>query len=331
MSENRYTLGTVAASEQLLRDLYIDLRAKVKRWSAVTRQTPQARMGYIGQHLVSVVTGYPGARTGARGRDLAISEQDSGEIKTCYRVDQLGSCKTCMAAVSSIEDICPACGSEDIDRKDDSKWLINIRSEEELARILDPLFYYFVLFELDSREPSNTSDIVVSIWQVDPKAKGFTYMLIDYYLNIRAFSTSKAPLDLWPYRIKFYMTNPTLIYRAVITPEDDIHTSVFPTLGNGFIDALPALPIYSHASTLKRETLVSCVQQIDPAHRVSSKNKEWLLSRMEEYRVQTGMNNAEVCDWLASTVYLPRLRPKAALIPANLLAVFPELAGDSAL
>ena len=53
-----YTLGTIEASEALIKDLYIDLRAKVNAWSKITQQTPQARMGYVGQHLVSVVTGY---------------------------------------------------------------------------------------------------------------------------------------------------------------------------------------------------------------------------------------------------------------------------------
>lgn len=46
-----YTLGTRQASEALIRDLYIDLREKVNAWSEITCQTPQARMGYIGQHL----------------------------------------------------------------------------------------------------------------------------------------------------------------------------------------------------------------------------------------------------------------------------------------
>lgn len=64
-----YTLGTIEASEALIKDLYIDLRAKVNAWSKITQQTPQARMGYVGQHLVSVVTGYPGGKTGARGYD----------------------------------------------------------------------------------------------------------------------------------------------------------------------------------------------------------------------------------------------------------------------
>lgn len=48
-----YTLGTIEASEALIKDLYIDLRAKVNAWSKITQQTPQARMGYVGQHLTS--------------------------------------------------------------------------------------------------------------------------------------------------------------------------------------------------------------------------------------------------------------------------------------
>lgn len=102
-----YTLGTIEASEALIKDLYIDLRAKVNAWSKITQQTPQARMGYVGQHLVSVVTGYPGGKSGARGYDLVIDDERHGEIKTCYRVDQLGSCNACGAVVSSLEtDLC---------------------------------------------------------------------------------------------------------------------------------------------------------------------------------------------------------------------------------
>lgn len=41
-----YTLGTIEASEALIKDLYIDLRAKVNAWSKITQQTPQARMGW---------------------------------------------------------------------------------------------------------------------------------------------------------------------------------------------------------------------------------------------------------------------------------------------
>lgn len=95
-----YTLGTIEASEALIKDLYIDLRAKVNAWSKITQQTPQARMGYVGQHLVSVVTGYPGGKSGARGYDLVIDDERHGEIKTCYRVDQLGSCNATIVTLT---------------------------------------------------------------------------------------------------------------------------------------------------------------------------------------------------------------------------------------
>lgn len=49
-------------------------------------------MGYVGQHLASIVTGYPGGKSGARGYDMIIDDAQYAEIKTCYRVDQLGKC-----------------------------------------------------------------------------------------------------------------------------------------------------------------------------------------------------------------------------------------------
>lgn len=150
-----YTLGTIEASEALIKDLYIDLRAKVNAWSKITQQTPQARMGYVGQHLVSVVTGYPGGKSGARGYDLVIDDERHGEIKTCYRVDQLGSCNACGAVVSSLETECAVCRSTSINRKDDSKWLIAIRNNDEFAKLLDPYRYYFVLFEFESNNITN--------------------------------------------------------------------------------------------------------------------------------------------------------------------------------
>ena len=63
MNTQSYELGTIEASEQLIHDLYIDLRKKANHWAAITHQTAQ-RMGYVGEHLVSVVTGYRGGVQG---------------------------------------------------------------------------------------------------------------------------------------------------------------------------------------------------------------------------------------------------------------------------
>ena len=43
-----YELGAAEASEALIKDLYIDLRAKVNAWSEITKQTPQAGWGISG-------------------------------------------------------------------------------------------------------------------------------------------------------------------------------------------------------------------------------------------------------------------------------------------
>jgi len=220
------TLGSLKSSELLIKDLYIELRQKLGVWANVTKQTAQARMGYIGQHLVSVVTGYPGGRSGARGKDLVLPDGEFAEIKTCYRVDQLGKCNFCKAAVSSIESECPNCKSNDIKRNDDSKWLIGIQHDDEFEEVLKPKYYYLVLFDfVDIKKPDT---IRASIWRIDPLAPGFAYCIIDYYKNIKANSRSGAPFNLWPFQLKFELMRPLLIYRSFILPDNTIKTQVFP-------------------------------------------------------------------------------------------------------
>ena len=146
----------IKASERLIDELYIDLRKRINAWASVTEQTAQARMGYVGQHLVSVVTGYPGGKSGARGKDLLMGTMEYGEIKTCYRVDQLGKCKNCKTVVASIETGCPACGSSEIKRNDDSKWLISIKHEEEYSRLIEPKSYFLVLFDFTDLQVRDT-------------------------------------------------------------------------------------------------------------------------------------------------------------------------------
>ncbi len=205
-------------------------------------------MGYVGQHLTSVVTGYPGGRSGARGHDLELPGERYGEIKTCYRVDQLGACLRCAAPVSSVEYVCPRCGGTEIARKDDSKWLITIRNEDELKTLFDPVAYYLVLFdfsaaEVEAREDAEAGaaddgdvevvtdrplDINARIWEVDPRHPGFALCMVDYRFNIQAKSTSGAPFNLWPYSLKFQLMKPLLIYHAVIRADDMIETLLFP-------------------------------------------------------------------------------------------------------
>ena len=267
-----YKIGTRSASEQLIKELYIALRNEVNKWSEVTKQTPQARMGYVGQHLVSVVTGCPGGRSGARGHDLEFPDGTFGEIKTCYRVDQLGACISCGCAVSSIEKVCPHCGSVNISRKDDSKWLISIHNDDEFVNILSPSKYYFVLFDFDNISDSENEDIIASIWEVDPKTKGFAFCMMDYYINIRSASKSKAPFNMWPYSLKFQLTRPVLIYRSKIT-RDDVMTEIFPNEGARSYK-LDNLLNYSSAKTLDVSAIKTCLSKIAPDVKIDASDKK---------------------------------------------------------
>lgn len=320
-----YTLGTIEASEALIKDLYIDLRTKVNAWSEITKQTPQARMGYIGQHLVSVVTGYPGGKSGARGYDLVINNEKHGEIKTCYRVDQLGSCNTCSAVVSSLETECAACGSTSINRKDDSKWLIAIRNDDEFAKLLDPYRYYFVLFEFESIYDITNNNIIASIWEVNPKSKGFAYCMIDYYLNIRSQSKSKAPFNMWPHMLKFALTEPKLIYRSKITSDGEIITDVFPSKNNTYFDVLLPLDAYSGAITISVKNIKNIIKKYRSSARVSGLNKKELLTLLENIRTTDNITNTDLCNKFVDEIYLPKIISKKTDIPLSLRTHFTDL------
>ncbi len=302
-------------SELLLGELYIDLRRRVRAWSEVTRQTPQARMGYVGQHLVSAVTGYPGGRSGARGHDLELPDDRWAEIKTCYRVDQLGSCVTCGAPVSSIEFTCPRCGENKIVRKDDSKWLIGIRNDEEMSTLFDPVAYYLVLFDFSAAEAAEAKaasddgevevvtdrplDINARIWEVDPKHPGFALCMVDYYANIRAKSASKAPFNLWPFSLKFQLMHPLLIYHAVIRADDTIETRMFPgAIGEAI--RYPITPFPSMRGSRRnlgddKLRLFAAANDVEP---ILGATRLQMLDRLQVARGQHGWDD----DWLARTL-----------------------------
>jgi hypothetical protein len=320
MSDGKYVLGTVLASEQLIRDLYVDLRAKVHEWANVTKQTAQARMGYIGQHLTSVVTGHPGGRSGARGRDLVLPSGEFSEIKTCYRVDQLGECHECGESVASIEDECSVCGSKKITRRDDSKWLITIRNDDELVSILDPKSYYLVLFDFvdDARQT-----IAAAIWEVDPKVPGFALAMQDYYWTIKAESVSKAPLNLWPSMLKFYLMRPVLIYRALISKDGRIDTQLFPGRDKAVPDVLPPLADFSQSSGLTidiaRQILQTLGAKKDLLARLS--NKRELLNLIELIRVERKIDNGALCDVISRAMYFPRIESHLSKVPTSFATI----------
>jgi len=308
-------LGTIEASEALIKDLYIDLKKKVNSWADLTKQTAQARMGYVGQHLVSVATGYPGGKSGARGYDLILPDGKYGEIKTCYRVDQLGKCLDCGESVASIEKVCPHCGSENLKRMDDSKWLIGIRNTIEFDSILDPEFYFLVLFDFE--DVYNPDIIRSSIWRVDPMVPGFAYCMIDYNLNIRAKSKSKAPFNLWPYQLKFYLMKPLLIYRSYIYADDTIKTEIFPGFNDPILTKLDPLPTYSRSQNLKKEKIVEAANILSISVD-ESRSKGKLLNEVQEEVSKYGTDYDVIADCFASCLYFPEIEDHIENLPINL-------------
>lgn len=316
----KYKLGSVSSSEQLIRDLYIDLRNRIRSWATVTHQTAQARMGYVGQHLVSVVTGYPGGRSGARGKDLLLPKNRYAEIKTCYRVDQLGKCLDCEAAVASIEPHCHACRSSNIKRNDDSKWLISIHHDDEYAQILDPAYYYLVLFDFLDMETRDT--IRASIWRLDPRVPGFAYCMVDYYSNIRAQSTSKAPFNLWPYQLKFDLMRPLLIYRSLIKSDDTITTLLFPGRDEAEPTPLKHLASYGHSSNLTREKALALATRFGVAVHPGLSKVDILNATQEA--VDSAKTKPDIlADKLAATLYLPDIKKVFRHLPRKLKEKLP--------
>ena len=307
-------------SEKLIYDLYIDLRKKIFEWSALTNQTPQARMGYVGQHLVSIVTGFGGSKSGARGYDIIFRRYLYGEIKTCYRVDQLGKCKDCGLEVSAIEKICPYCNSGNIERKEDSKWLLTIKNNNDLKNMVEPFMYFFVLFEFEDITDLYNENIVASIWTVNPKNIGFYLCILDYYQNILSKSNSKAPFNLWPYKLKFYLMQPKLIYRSKIS-KNEVTTVSFEDFLGGEVETLHPLVRFNNANNLTPNILKNVIQKLCHKYNlyvegnIDSYNKKKLCEIIDEITLKKNVSNDILCDILSESIYFQNI--DLAEVPNN--------------
>lgn len=316
MPDTPIQLADLKSSEKLISDLYIDLRNRVNKWASITHQTAQARMGYVGQHLVSVVTGFPGGKSGARGHDLLLPDGEFAEIKTCYRVDQLGKCNACNASIAGIEPECSKCGSTDIRRNDDSKWLIGIRNDEEFAKILEPKSYYLVLFEFVDLASPDT--IRSSIWEVDPKSPGFAYCMVDYRMNIQPNSSSKAPFNLWPYSLKFCLMHPLLIYRSTISlAEDSIRTEIFPKRDRAQTHGLEPLADHSESRNLTLDKIRILARLLGIGAQPPNKKRDF-LEFIQNHIDDREIPPAAVVDKVAAALYLQDIETHISSLPEPL-------------
>lgn len=233
-------------------DLIIRPRKSLLYWSRVTNQTPAAKIGYIGQHLASLITGIKGTRSGARGDDL----EDGTEVKSCNKIDQVDRCKVCKGRVMRHDKVCPHCGSTDILRKNDSKWLFSVRDEYELKQYLSLDRVLLILMDYPHFYANDFSDIRISAFEIYPKEermKVFGELICNHYHNIyrpKADSGYKTnPMNLHPWSFQFYKCNPIPVFETVIkdidgNPEITINKLVPPESERG--ESMEPAPMPTH-------------------------------------------------------------------------------------
>ncbi|WP_293924776.1 MamI family restriction endonuclease [Sphingobacterium sp. UBA6320] len=208
--------------KKLIHELVLQPRIKALEWSEITKQTPNMKIGYPGQHLASLVTGMQGCKTGARGNDIV----DGSEVKSCSRVDASDKCNNCGEKLSRAEVICSVCGSDKITRDNTSKWLFTIRNENDLKVLTKDLDrVILVLADYPDFHINNFDDIqfqVFEIWNNSERCKEFTNLMTNYFNNIyqvhRGKNSAKtpAPKNFWPYSYQFYKCNPIKVFSCIV-------------------------------------------------------------------------------------------------------------------
>ncbi|EFA96888.1 MamI family restriction endonuclease [Hoylesella timonensis] len=204
-------------------EIIVSPKHLLKKWSLITNQTPAAKLGYIGQHLASLITGVPGTGSGARGDDLS----DGSEVKSCNKVDQADKCKKCGARVMRYEESCPNCNSTDILRKDDSKWLFTVRSQAELEQYLNMDRIILILMDYPNFVNRDYKDIRILCFEIYPKedrGKVFCDLISNHYNNIYlpklTANLKTNPMNLHPWSYQFYKCNPIKIFECTVKDID---------------------------------------------------------------------------------------------------------------
>ncbi len=208
--------------EKLIYELVLEPRIKALEWSNITKQTPNMKIGYPGQHLASLVVGMEGCKTGARGNDIV----DGSEVKSCSRVDASDKCKDCGEKLSRTELVCGVCSSTNIIRDNTSKWLFTIRSKNDLKVLTKDLDrVILVLADYPEFHLNNFDDIqfqVFEIWNNTNRCIEFTNLMTNYFNNIygvhKKLNSAKtpAPKNFWPYSYQFYKCNPIRVFSCIV-------------------------------------------------------------------------------------------------------------------
>ena len=187
------------------------------------------------------------------------------------------------------------------------------------SSILDPKAYYLVLF--DFVDLSRPDTIRASIWQVDPHVPGFALCMVDYYLNIRSNSKSKAPFNFWPYSLKFDIMRPELIYQSLITTKG-VNTLRFPGEDPAELVTLKSLDTYSSARNLSIRKILEFARRCGYEPGQADSAKKAALLRNIDQAVRSKVSPAELADNLAWALYHEHIERHLGGLPQKLKDVF---------
>jgi predicted RNA-binding Zn-ribbon protein involved in translation (DUF1610 family) len=160
-----------------------------------------------------------GGRTGARGHDIA----DGTEVKSCTKVDQADKCSDCGERLMRSELVCYNCGSTNIKRNDDSKWLFSIRSIEELNQYKELSRIFLLISDYPDFKSNDFTSIRFEAFEIYPtnvRMKNFNFLIDNHYNNIylpKLNNNQKTnPMNFHPYSFQFYISNPIKVFSCII-------------------------------------------------------------------------------------------------------------------
>lgn len=125
-----------ALAKSFIENVVLAQYRQLTNWQKVTQQTSQLDSGYLGQHLVSLISGTPGRGLGSRGKGLDLV--DGSEIKVASTL-----------------------GGTDVPR-----WNNQLANPTKVAAYLANPFIYFIL--LDITEKWKEFPLRIRVWRVAP-------------------------------------------------------------------------------------------------------------------------------------------------------------------
>jgi len=125
----------LALVKQFIESVIFSQYRQLVLWRSVTGQSSQLDSGYLGQQLVSLLTGIPGSGTRGKGLDLA----DGSEVK----------------AASTLSGV------------DVPRWNNQLQTQQKIDEYLHKPAIYFVLF--DTMERDKSFPLRVRVWKIEPQ------------------------------------------------------------------------------------------------------------------------------------------------------------------